>query len=117
MDIKLTEGWDLDIVNGDLVLTSSTEAIAQHWAQRLKTFLGEWFLDKGIGVPYFQQILKKNFNPVIVDTAFKKESINTPGITQLIQFNLEIDTATRELNLTAKARSTEGIVDFTGVVP
>ena len=59
-DIKLNSDWDIDISMSDLIQTTGRESIQQHWAQRLKTFLGEWFLDTSIGVPYFQQILKKN---------------------------------------------------------
>ena len=50
---------DVQIVNGDLQLVGAGPAILQHILQRLGIFLGEWFLDNTIGVPYFQQVLVK----------------------------------------------------------
>ena len=116
-DILLDSVWDIDLSENDLQLTSGREGIQQHWAQRLKTFYGEWFLNKKIGIPYFQHILKKNANPVIIDSVFKKETIQTPGIIRITQFNLDLDNSTRELSLTARASSEDGIVSFEGAIP
>ena len=116
-DIKLNSNWDIDIDNGDLSLTEGREGVQQHWAQRLKTFFGEWFLNTKIGVPYFQHILKKNYNPVIVDSVLKKETIETPGIIRITKFELDIETTTRELTLIARASSEDGVIDFEGAIP
>lgn len=54
-DLKLGVDGDLEIKNGDLLLTTSDDAVRQHLQQRLRTFLGEWFLDLDVGIPFFQR--------------------------------------------------------------
>lgn len=116
MDIKLDSDGDIFLNVNDLELTLGIEAKAQHLTQRLRTFLGEWFLDLRIGVAYFQQIMIKNPNPAIVDSIFKKEILNTPGILELTSFNLDIAT-NRELTLSFRAITEEGEINFSEVIP
>ena len=118
-DILLNSDHDIDITNGQLSLTSAANknAISQHLKQRLKFYLGEWFLDNRDGVPYIQQILKKAPNPVIVDSAFKKAISETPGIISIQEYDIDINNQTRELQLTFKARTIEGDVKFSEILP
>ena len=108
---------DILIENGDLSLLTGFDAIEQHLKQRLKTFYGEWFLNKKVGVPYFEQVFVKNYNANILDSVFKKIIIETPGIIQLLEFSLEIDSSDRELYLTFKASCVEGVIDFSEAIP
>ena len=109
---------EITVTDDDLSLTTGAEAIRQHLTQRLRTFLQEWFLDFRIGVPWFQQVLKKNYDPVVVDAAIKGEIVNTPGIEELTSFSLEIITGTRQLNVTFQARTIEGdVINFEEVLP
>ena len=114
-DLKLTDG-DIELDGNDFVLITGTEAIQQHLSQRLKTFLEEWFLDKRIGIAYLQQILKKNPDPVVVDSIIKREIINTPGIKELTRFVLDISSY-RILTLTFSARTTDGVINFSEAIP
>ncbi len=116
-DIALNSDWDIDITGSDLTLTTGADAIKQHISQRLKTWYGEWFLDMERGIPYLQQIFKKNPNPIIVDSVFKREIINTPGILQLKEFSLDLNPVARELSLAFKALCTDGIISFEEVIP
>jgi len=108
---------DIKIVGGDLSLLTGIDAVEQHLKQRLKTFYGEWFLNKAIGVPYFEQVFVKNFNANILDSVFKKIIIETPGVIQLLEFALEIDSSAREFFLTFKASVAEGVIDFSEAIP
>ena len=114
-DLKLTDG-DIELEGNDFVLTAGIDAIEQHLSQRLKTFLEEWFLDKRIGIAYLQQILKKNPDPVVVDSIIKREIINTPGIKELTRFVLDISSS-RVLTLTFSARTAEGVINFSEAIP
>ena len=117
-DIKInTATEDIELVGNDFVLTEGVDAIKQHLSQRLKTFLNEWFLDNRIGIPYFEHVLIKNFDPVVVDTVFKKQIIDTPGVLELLSFNADLDKTARILNITFKARTSEGIINFSEVLP
>lgn len=108
---------DIELVGNDLALTTEVAAIQQHLSQRLKTFLNEWFIDKRIGIPYFEHILKKNFDPVIVDTLFKREIITTPGVLELLRFDADLDKNSRTLQVTFKARTSEGVINFSEELP
>ena len=116
-DFKQDEFNDVVIEDGDLALVTEKDAIAQHLKNRLNTFLGEWFLDKRVGVPYFEHILKKNIDPLVIDSVFKREIINTQGIIEIKTFNLDLDPTLRELALTFTASSIEGDITFSEVVP
>ena len=114
-DLKLTDG-DIELDGNDFVLTTGTEAIQQHLSQRLKTFLEEWFLDKRIGIAYLQQILKKNPDPVVVDSILKKEIINTPGVRELTRFIIDISSS-RVMTLNFSAKTSDGVINFSEEIP
>jgi len=115
-DLLLIDG-DVAVVGNDLALTTGSEAVQQHLSQRLKTFLSEWFLDKRIGIAYLEQILIKNPDPVVVDSILKKEIVTTPGILELTQFILDFDPSSREMTLTFSARTSDGVINFSEVIP
>jgi hypothetical protein len=115
-DFRLDADGDLDLTNGEISLTGSgQEAIAQRLKQRLSFFLGEWFLDQTRGIPFIQQIFVKRPNPVVVDAVFKSEILQEPSVTELQEFELDLDTATRELTLSFRVQSEEGEINFSEV--
>ncbi len=116
-DIALDDKDDIlfDDTN-DLTLTTSVDAIEQHLKQRLRTFLEEWFLNRKIGIPWMQQVLKKNPDEVVVDSVIKREIINTPGIEELTEFSLDIDSS-RQLRIDFRAQTAEGEIIFDEVLP
>jgi hypothetical protein len=107
---------DLKIVDGDLVLTESTEAIRQHILQRLRSFLGEWFMDNTIGLPYFQQILVKNPDQSKIDALFINQILGTPGVIQLNTYAFKPDFVNRKLEIAFSAQTTTGTVDYAGAL-
>jgi len=116
-DLKLVDStWDLEITNADLVIIEQRDALRQFLKQRLQAFYGEWFLDSSRGLPYFQEILVKNPSFEAVDSLFKREILETAGITELEEFNLDYDNITRSLSLDFRAKSTSGTIDFNEVI-
>jgi hypothetical protein len=112
MDLALNENHDLDLFNGDLFLVSEVDAVTQYLKQRMKLFLGEWFLDEASGIPYFDRILVKNPNLVEIDAIFKNEILSTPGVVELLEFSINIDGQARSMRLAFRARSREGEILF-----
>ena len=113
-DFKQTDTGDLFVAaNGDLVLVEGLEAIAQHCEIRLRTFKGEWFLDTRIGVPWFEEILKKAPQLGVVSGILKQVILGTPGILSLQTFDIDFDLPTRELLVTFEAATTDGPLSFT----
>lgn len=115
-DIRQTEDGDIYVAKNTLTFINGGDEVVQLLRQRLKTFLGEWFLDTRMGVPYFQEIFKKNPSPIAVEAAFKNVILATPGVLELSEFSLDIDSSLRELTVTLKAVGTDGIIDFSEVL-
>jgi len=108
--IRIGSNNDIQIDNNKLTLTTGREEITQVLRQRLRVFLGEWFLDTREGVDYFGEVLKKAPDPGQVDALFKNEILTSPGVIELIEFNLDV--VGRKLALTFTARTDDGILNF-----
>lgn len=111
---------DLVLVAGDLALTSDvnpagTHYILQNILQRLSMFRGEWFLNKTIGVPYFQQILVKSPNKAVVDRIFQDTVLSTPGVRAMLSYTSAFKYgASRLLTIAFRADTVAGIVSYSG---
>ena len=103
MDVKLDADDDLDVSTGDLVKLTGAEAIRQQLKIRLRLFLGEWFLDTRVGMPYYETVLVKNPNTQAVRALFQEAILGTPGVTETSDVALEYDGATRALAVTFRA--------------
>lgn len=92
---------DLLISDGDLVLTADvdprgTDSVLQLCTQRIKFFLGEWFLDNSAGVAWFQQILVKNADQSTVDGLLRDCILGTPGVVALLSYTSSQQRALRQ---------------------
>ena len=109
-DIALDSDGDLLIENNSLVLVKGDDAIVQHLTIRFRFFLGEWFLDTRLGIPYFREILIKNPDLSRVRGIFRQVVLTTPGIESLVEFGLDFESAIRKLTVNFRARKTDGEV-------
>ena len=114
MDLQLDEetGKFALTANGDLAMVTGADAILQYVLEAIKTFLGEWFLDTTIGIPYYESILKKNPDQVTIESALKARILACPGMQELTDFSMTAISATRKLNVQFKGTSTSGPVTF-----
>ena len=100
-DVYLNEDNDLELIEG-------VEAIAQDVSTRLQTFLGEWYLDERIGLPYFQEILGQKPRLGLVRSLYNDAIIATPGINTLNDLSIDYDATTRALSVTFRADTVSG---------
>lgn len=64
-----TSSGDIDITGGKLtVVTDPVAAGAIKLRNRFNLFLGEWYADTRVGVPWFQRIMVKNPNLRLIET-------------------------------------------------
>jgi hypothetical protein len=108
--IKISTANDLIIENNDLSLVVGRDEIAQVLRQKLRLFLGEWFLDTREGLDYYGVVLKKNVDPGKLDALFKEAILSSRGVVELINFKLEL--SQRTLSLEFVARTSDGIINF-----
>lgn len=99
-DIALTDDGELLFIDGDLRLVNGIDYIKQTIKRSLQFFLGEWFLNLTIGVPYFQKILIKNPNKLDVVSYLKRAVLLTEGVQSMESFELyTIENEPRQLGM------------------
>jgi hypothetical protein len=103
---------DLVIADGDLVLVSGIDAVAQLIQSYLLLFRGEWFLDESAGIPYFEDILVKNPNLSAIREIFRQTLLEVPGVLSVESLSLELS-AERTLSVDWKVDTDLG--ELTGV--
>ncbi len=85
--------------DGNLAMAEDNEAIAQHVKQRLLFYRGEWFLDTEAGVPWFQEIFVRPHNDGIIEALIKREILDTDGIVELTEFEMQVDGRKRSITV------------------
>ena len=101
-DILLDEATgDIAVVGLTPVLTTDLgKLVRQRLKIRLDTYLGEWFLNSNVGVPYFQKLFKKPYNQLAVDSIFKGIILETEDVSRITSYSTNFDTAARTFSLT-----------------
>ncbi len=107
-DIKLQSNHDIDW-NDFRLTTDNAESVAQKIKIRLKRYQGEYFLDTTIGVPYFQEILKKGVSKDYVDTIFIDEITETIGVETLDTYESILDRSSGVYQFSFAATTSEGV--------
>ena len=112
-DIRLGTDGDLYLnADNDLELIEGVDAIAQDISTRLQTFLGEWYLDERIGMPYFQQILGQKPRLGLVRSLYNDAIISTPGVNTINDLTLDYNTTTRALSISFRADTVSGALVY-----
>lgn len=85
--------------SNNLVMVTDAHAVGQHVRQRLKTFEGEWFLDRTAGMPWLEEIMAHKFNPALAEAITKVEILDTDGVTEITSFSVSFHQQTRDLRI------------------
>lgn len=74
--------WDLTLdASGNLALASQPYAMAQDVATAVRTFLGDCWYDRSLGIDYFGQVLGQNTPLSIIKNLIVQEAQTVPGVT------------------------------------
>jgi len=77
--LLLNAAGDVDVTLGKVTFVSDpVQAGAIKLRTRLNMYLGEWFADTRVGVPWFQRILVKNPDVRLVETIIRSIIVSTP---------------------------------------
>lgn len=108
----LDQNSDLDLTGNKINLVSGLQEIQQHMIVRFRLFRGEWFLDQEVGVPWFEDVLKKRPNFAVVAEVLKGTITETPGHVEILEFEVDYDQQNRIMKLKFKDLTDPGIVNF-----
>ena len=111
-NIAVNEEGDIAVVDGALGIVSGIDELTQLIDQTLSASQGDWFLDIDLGIPNFQVILKKSTSIAQIESIYLDTINAIPGILEIETFNLSLDSATRVLSISFRARTTDGVLDY-----
>ncbi len=135
-DFLLAPDGTVAIINGDLALVGDEQApaavhtyirdvlhatgtnqaaVGQGCKIRVSLYLGEYWLNQALGVPYLQQILGKGTNPLVARSLIAEAIGETPDVTT-INGTPMIDNGDRSARITFTVQSIYGRVTGTAEV-
>ncbi len=120
-DLLMNACGDLDITEGKLSIVRDGDQVKQAWLIHMRTFLGEYFLDVSIGVPYLQEVFGKRQTVRQLKEIFIAASLNVPGIIEVTEIVIgEIEPIARTIDVSIVAKlegNVTGVFQFTGSIP
>lgn len=112
MNLLLTEHSDLAIIDGGLQYVTGIDEIAQKTKDVLTRSEGDWFLDLDQGLPFFQEIFRKAQSLSYIENIYLDTIGSIPGIIDIVQFRIDFEPATRVADITFKATTSDGVLNF-----
>lgn len=104
--------YDLTLKNFNLRFTEDvTEYVSQKIENELKTFKKEWFLNRDIGIPYFDRVLIKKADLDDVNNIFRTVVSSIPEVKEVLKFDTFYDNNTRTYTINFKVKASEVIIE------
>lgn len=101
---------DLVVQNGDLMIVSNGERVAQQVLITLREWLGEWFLKTSDGVPYLEYILVKNPNEAHVRQILTEAIENVEGVKKVTELEFVFNCILRTLTVSYEIATDYGFI-------
>lgn len=109
--------FQLDAITNDLffdevafqvgTIQTNESVIQQRIKTTLQTFQGEWYLDRSLGVPYYEEVLQKNPDVGRVRSLLLLAVNSVRGVKEVLSFVVEFIPATRRFVVNFKVRTDE----------
>lgn len=116
--LSMTDDGDLHLANNKFNLVDRKAEVRQRIIQNLKTFFGEHFLDKTLGVPYHQIIFEKGTPASVIESLLIDEILKSKDVTNLVRFDdLDLDVGTRQLSVSFEVDTVFGSVTVETLLP
>lgn len=114
MQFALDKDWDV-YLGGDgniavLGAKSGGDLLCQRIRHRLQTFRGECFLDRDVGVPYFEEVFKKNPDLGRIRSLLASVISGVEGVAKILTLDILFNRATREFSVTFRAQAVDGTI-------
>jgi hypothetical protein len=90
IDLKLDDAGNVVIENSDLAFVTEDDEVAQSIRIRLRTWLGEWFLDKDYGVNWLGRVFKRPFSQTQARKEIERIINGTVGVKRTVRVTQSI---------------------------
>lgn len=113
MDIQLdSNGHILLTTNGLSLVNDRALLVAQRLSVRLRTYLGEWFLDTTMGIDWFADVLLKNVSKQTVDSILQNELIKDRFVVKIKTFSSSVINRNYVCSFSVEIEGMERIVEM-----
>lgn len=113
MDIQLdSNGHILLTTNGLSLVNDRALLVAQRLSVRLRTYLGEWFLDTTMGIDWFADVLLKNVSKQTVDSILQNELIKDRFVVKIKTFSSSVVNRNYICSFSVEIEGMERIVEM-----
>lgn len=102
------ENGDISLAMGLQLTPDFATYVCQRLAENLSFFLGEWFLDLRLGIPYLTKIIGELPDFPLLDSLYRNCILLTPGVGSLTTLDLSFDSPTRALSIAFECVLTDG---------
>lgn len=115
MQLALTTStWDLYLDSSGNIATLADKPVGPLLAQRIKhrlqTFRGECFLDRSVGVPYFDEVMKKNPDLGRIRSLLASVINGVEGVKKILSLTVLFAPKTRNLSVNFRVLTSEDTV-------
>lgn len=112
MDLLLNRNpgvHDLVFINGECPVTGDMiDRVIQRLYIRLRTFLGEWFLNVEYGVPWLEDVLGQKAPKSRVDMVIQSQILEELEVKQITEFSSTMNAQTRVYSCTFRVMVASG---------
>jgi hypothetical protein len=84
------------------------EYLAQKVRCAISLFLGEWYLNVNLGVPYIPEFGDKNQHRPLMESVMQERILDVEGVKRLLSFETVFDQKTRTLGVSFVAETDAG---------
>ena len=102
-DKALDGEGDLLQTDNDQAWLSGVDAIGPDIVARLQTFLGEWYANVLLGVPWWEEILGAKPRKARIAALIREQVLATPGVVDCVDLLVDFVGSTRQLTISFKA--------------
>ena len=113
-DLQMTRNGDLAISKFDILTTDSIE---QAILIRLRWFFGEWIYNESIGIEWFEKVLVKNPNSLLIRRMLEDAILSVDGVLKVSDMKLTMNRKTRIARISFRVLTDQGATDMMELVP
>jgi hypothetical protein len=111
-DVAIAADGDIEIGPEGLRLVFGIEAVVQAVRFRLQFYRAEWFLNMGLGIAYYEELLGDASKIPGIEaraiSTFRAVILGVPNIVEVLSLEVKVDRTTRKMAVSWQARTQFG---------